>query len=112
MEQNFSEAGSPSWQKLRLFLDEVSIWEGLVSIFLQGFLGCLFQDGIGRKDVSIQIHSDCFDDAYTNIMFRLHKFHSQLQCTIELNKKKMYIKWKQTIYDMHHNETNVKRNWD
>ena len=44
MEQNSSEAGSSSCQKLRLFLDEVSIREGLVSTFLQGFLGCLFED--------------------------------------------------------------------
>ena len=62
-----SEAGSSSWQKLRLFVEEVSIWEGLVSISLQGFLGCLFenffiyfltclfQGGIGHEDVSITL---------------------------------------------------------
>ena len=33
MEENLSEAGSSTLQKHRLFLDEVSIWEGLVSIF-------------------------------------------------------------------------------
>ena len=38
------EAGSSSCQKLRLSLDEVSIREGLVSMFLQGFLGCLVED--------------------------------------------------------------------
>ena len=66
MKENLSEAGSSSWQKLRLSLDEVSIWKGLVSMFLQGFLGCLVedcfiiyfsiclcQDGIGHKDGSI-----------------------------------------------------------
>ena len=71
-----------------------------------------FKMGYDVKMSAFQIHTDCFDEinAYTNIMFRLHKFHSQLQCTIELNKRKMYIKSKQTIHDMHHNETNVKRN--
>ena len=33
MEENLSEAGSSTLQKHRLFLDEVFIWEGLVSIF-------------------------------------------------------------------------------
>jgi len=44
MKQNSSEAGSSSWQKLRLSLDEVFISKGLVSMFLQGFLGCLAED--------------------------------------------------------------------
>ena len=60
-----------------------------------------------------QICTDCFIEinAYTYLMSRLHKFDSQLQCTIELNNRKTwtkYIKSKQTSYDMHHNETNVK----
>ena len=74
-----------------------------------------FKMGYDVKMSAFQIRTDCCDEinAYTYIMFRLHNFHSQLQCTIELNKRKMwtkYIKSKQTIYDMHHNETNVKRN--
>ena len=38
-----------------------------------------------------------------------HEFDSQ--CTIELNNRKIWakhIKSKQTLHDMHHNETNVK----
>ena len=38
-----------------------------------------------------QIYTDCFNEinAYTYVMFRLHKFDSQLQCTIELNNMEM-----------------------
>ena len=37
-----------------------------------------------------QICTDCFNEinTYTHIMFRLPKFDSQLQCTIELNNRK------------------------
>ena len=64
-----------------------------------------------------QIRTDCFIEinTYTYIMFRLQQFHSQLQCTIELNNRKTWtkhIKSKQTLHDMHHNETNVKSHSD
>ena len=60
-----------------------------------------------------QIRTDCFIEinAYTYIMFGLHKFDSQLQCTIELDNLEMetkYIKSKQTLHDMHDHETYVK----
>ena len=60
-----------------------------------------------------QIRTDCFNEinTYTYIKSRLHKFDSQLQCTIELNNRKTctkYIKSKQTLHDMHDNKTNVK----
>ena len=50
-----------------------------------------------------QIRTDCFNEinTYTYIMFRLHKFDSQLQCTIELDNIEMwtkYIKSKQTLH--------------
>ena len=48
-------------------------------------------------------------------MFRLHKFDSQLQCTIELNNMKTWTKHfksKQSLHDMHDNETNVKSHSD
>ena len=48
-------------------------------------------------------------------MFRLHKFDSQLQCTVEMNNKKTWtkhIKSKQTSHDMRDNKTNVKTNAD
>ena len=56
------------------------------------FLICLFQGGLDIKMVVSQICTDCFIEintytyTYTYIMSRLHKFDSQLQCTIELNK--------------------------
>ena len=40
---------------------------------------------------------------------------SQLQCTIELNNRKTWtkhIRLKQTLHDMHHNETNVRSHSD
>ena len=60
-----------------------------------------------------QIRTDCFHEinTYTYIMFRLHKFDSQLQCTIELDNMEMwtkYIKSKQTLHYMHDYETYVK----
>ena len=45
-------------------------------------------------------------------MLRLHKFDPQLQCTIQLNNRKTWIKCiklKETLHDMHDNETNVQR---
>ena len=62
-----------------------------------------------------QIRTDCFNEINTYIMFRLHKFDSQLQCTIELNNRKTwtkYIKSKQTLHDIHDNESNVKSHSD
>ena len=64
-----------------------------------------------------QIHTDCFIEisSFTYIMFRLHKFDSQLQCTIELNNRKTwtkYIKSKQTLHDIRNNKTNVKSHSD
>ena len=61
---NSSEAGSSTWQKLRLFLDYVlhekdwfqhfARFPGMLDIDLYFyFLICLFQDGIGHKDASI-----------------------------------------------------------
>ena len=54
------------------------------------FLICPFQGGLDIKMVVSQICTDCFIEintyTYTYIMSRLHKFDSQLQCTIELNK--------------------------
>ena len=52
------------------------------------FLICLFQGGLDIKMSVSQIRTDCFIEinTYTCIMSRLHKFDSQLQCTIELNK--------------------------
>ena len=69
--------------------------------------------GLDIKMSASQIHTDCFIEinTCTYIIFRLHKFDSQLQCTVELNHKKTWtkhIKSKQTLHDMHHNETNVK----
>ena len=60
-----------------------------------------------------RIRTDCFNEinTYTCIMFRLHKFDSQLQCTVELNDRNTwtkYIKSRQTLHDMYDNETNVK----
>ena len=60
-----------------------------------------------------QICTDCFNEinTYTYIMFRLHKFDSQLQGTIYQNNWKTrvkYIKSKQTLHDMRDNETNAK----
>ena len=56
-----------------------------------------------------QIRTDCFNEinTFTYIIFRLHKFDSQLQCTIELNNRKTwtkYFKSKQKLHDMHVNE--------
>ena len=56
-----------------------------------------------------QIRTDCFNEinTYTFIIFRLHKFDSQLQCTIELNNRKTwtkYFKSKQKLHDMRVNE--------
>ena len=56
-----------------------------------------------------QIHTDCFNEinTFTYIIFRLHKFDSQLQCTIELNNRKTwtkYFKSKQKLHDMRVNE--------
>ena len=64
-----------------------------------------------------QIRTDYFTEinTHTYIMFRLLKFDSQLQCTIGLNNWKTWtkhIKSKQTLHDMHHIETNVKRHSD
>ena len=65
-----------------------------------------------------QIRTDYFTEinTHTYIMFRLLKFDSQLlQCTIGLNNRKTWtkhIKSKQTLHDMHHIETNVKRHSD
>ena len=43
--------------------------------------------GLDIKMAVSQIHTDCFIEinTYTYMMFRLHKFDSQLQCTVELN---------------------------
>ena len=52
---------------------------------------------------------------FTYIMIRWHKFDSQLQCTIQLKHRKTWtkhIRLKQTLHDMHHNETNVKSHSD
>ena len=56
-----------------------------------------------------QIRTDCFNEinTFTYIIFRLHKFDSQLQCTIELNNRKTwtkYFKSKQKLHDMRVNE--------
>ena len=56
-----------------------------------------------------QIRTDCFNEinTFTYVMFRLHKFDSQLQCTIELNNRKTwtkYFKSKQKLHDMRVNE--------
>ena len=64
-----------------------------------------------------QIRTDCFIEInnFTYIMIRLLKFDSQLQCTIQLNHRKTWtkhIRLKQTLHDMHHNETNVKGHSD
>ena len=67
-----------------------------------------------------QIRTDCLIEinSYTYIKFRLPQFHSQLHCTIELNNRKTWKTWtkhiksKQTLHDMHHNETNVKSHSD
>ena len=64
-----------------------------------------------------QIRTYCFIEinTYTYIMFGLHKFDSQLHCTLELNNSKTWTKHmrlKQTLHDMHHNETNVKSHSD
>ena len=64
-----------------------------------------------------QIRTYCFIEinTYTYIMFGLHKFDSQLHCTLELNNSKTWTKHmrlKQTLRDMHHNETNVKSHSD
>ena len=65
--------------------------------------------GLDLKMSASQIRTDCFNEinTYTYIMFRLHKFGSQLQCTIELNNRKTwtnYFKSKQKLHDMHVNE--------
>ena len=70
--------------------------------------------GLDIKMAVSQIRTNCFIEinTYTYIMFGLHKFDSQLHCTIELNNSKTWTKHmrlKQTLHDMHHNETNVKR---
>ena len=64
-----------------------------------------------------QICTDCFIEinTFACIMFRLHEFDSQSQCTIELNNRKTwtkYIKSKQTLRDVRDNKTNVKRHSD
>ena len=46
------------------------------------------------------------------VILRFYKFDSQLQCTIQLNNRKTWmkcIKLKETLHDMHDNETNVQR---
>ena len=68
--------------------------------------------GCDIKMSASQIHTDCFNEINTYILFWLHKFNSQLQCTIELNNSKTwtkYVKSKEPLHDMHDNETNVKR---
>ena len=60
-----------------------------------------------------QIRTDCFNEinSYTYIIFRFHKFESQLHGTIQLNNWitwTKYIKSKQTLHDMHDNKRNVK----
>ena len=88
------------------------------NFFIVYFLICLCQGGIGHKDGSIsQICTDCFIEinTYTYIIVRLHKFDSQLHCTIQLNNRKTWTKYmrlKPTLHDMHHNETNVKSHSD
>ena len=69
--------------------------------------------GLDIKMSVSQIRTDRFIEinTYTFIMFRLHEFDSQLQCTIELNHKKTWTKHiesKQTFHDMHHNKSNEK----
>ena len=54
-------------------------------------------------------------NTFACIMFRLHNFDSQLQCTIELNNRKTWtkdIKSKQTLRDVCGNKTNLKRHSD
>ena len=50
--------------------------------------------GLDIKMAVSQISTDCFIEVntYTYIMFRLHKFDSQLQCTILLNNRKTWTK--------------------
>jgi len=73
--------------------------------------------GLDIKMAGSQICTDCFIEinTYTDIMFRLLKFDSQLQCTIGLNNRKIWtkdIKSKQTLRDVRDNKTSVKRHSD
>ena len=107
-------------QERVLIILDVSISKGLVSMFLQGFLGCLVEYffyylffnmprsrcmGLDITMSVSQIRTYCFIEInnYTYIMFRLHKFDSQLQCTIQLNNRKTWTKYmrlKPTLHDM------------
>ena len=79
-------------------------------MFLQGVLGCEVEDffiikfifqyaylkvGLDIKMSVSQIRTYCFIEinTYTYIMFRLHKFDSQLQGIIELNNRKTWTKY-------------------
>ena len=73
--------------------------------------------GLDIKMAASQICTDCFIEinTFACIMFRLHNFDSQLQCTIELNNRKTWtkdIKSKQTLRDVRDNKTSVKRHSD